>query len=144
MELTVRAPQSESEWTAYYDLRFRVLRQPWGQSVGSERDNSEESAHHFALYKEAALIAVVRLDQIYQGQFQVRYMAVEPAYQGQGMGKFLFENVVGFCTSKNATEIILHAREIAIPFYRAMNFEIVQKSHLLFNEIQHYLMRKID
>ena len=144
MELTVRAPQTESEWTAYYDLRFRVLRQPWGQSVGSEKDNNEESAYHFALYKETTLIAVVRLDEKNQSEFQVRYMAVEPSYQGQGMGKILFEYVMGFCASKNATEIILHAREIAIPFYRAMHFEIVEKSHLLFNEIQHYLMRKID
>jgi len=144
MELMVRAPQTESEWTAYYDLRFRVLRQPWGQSVGSERDSSEDSACHFALYNEATLIAVVRLDEKNKGEFQVRYMAVEPNYQGQGMGKLLFEHVMGFCASKNATEIILHAREIAIPFYSAMNFEIVEKSHLLFNEIQHYLMRKMD
>jgi GNAT superfamily N-acetyltransferase len=144
MELTVRAPQTESEWTAYYDLRFRVLRQPWGQPIGSERDNSEDNAYHFALYNEATLIAVVRLDEKNKGEFQVRYMAVEPGHQGQGMGKILFEYVMDYCASKNATEIILHSREIAIPFYSAMNFEIVEKSHLLFNEIQHYLMRKID
>ena len=68
MELTVRAPQTESEWTAYYDLRFRVLRQPWGQPIGSERDNSEDNAYHFALYNEATLIAVVRLDEKNKGE----------------------------------------------------------------------------
>jgi hypothetical protein len=39
-------------------------------------------------------------------------------------------------------EMILHAREIAIPFYESLGYEIIEKSHCLFNEIQHYLMRK--
>jgi hypothetical protein len=41
-----------------------------------------------------------------------------------------------------AHEIILHAREIAIPFYTNLNYTIIEKSHLLFGEIQHYLMSK--
>jgi hypothetical protein len=40
------------------------------------------------------------------------------------------------------TELILHAREIALPFYKNLGYTITEKSHLLFGEIQHYLMRK--
>jgi hypothetical protein len=43
---------------------------------------------------------------------------------------------------ENCNEIILHAREIALPFYEKLDYTVVEKSHLLFNEIQHYLMRK--
>jgi hypothetical protein len=36
----------------------------------------------------------------------------------------------------------VHAREIAIPFYESLGYQLVEKSHLLFDEIQHFLMIK--
>jgi ribosomal protein S18 acetylase RimI-like enzyme len=36
----------------------------------------------------------------------------------------------------------LHAREIAIGFYQKLGYQMIEKSHLLFGEIQHYLMEK--
>ena len=38
--------------------------------------------------------------------------------------------------------IILQARGNAVQFYKNNGYEIVQKTHLLFGEIQHWLMRK--
>jgi hypothetical protein len=38
--------------------------------------------------------------------------------------------------------MILHAREVALDFYKKLDYELVEKSHLLFGEIQHYLMVK--
>jgi predicted GNAT family N-acyltransferase len=43
---------------------------------------------------------------------------------------------------KQEKNVILHAREIAVPFYERMGFHVAEKSHLLFGEIQHYLMQK--
>ena len=43
---------------------------------------------------------------------------------------------------KGCTETVLHAREIALPFYQKLGYHVTEKSHLLFNEIQHYLMHK--
>jgi hypothetical protein len=39
-------------------------------------------------------------------------------------------------------KVLLHAREIALDFYVKEGYEYVQKSHLLFGEIQHFLMQK--
>jgi hypothetical protein len=36
----------------------------------------------------------------------------------------------------------LQAREKAIPFYERLGYKVVEKTHLLFGEIQHYKMRK--
>jgi ribosomal protein S18 acetylase RimI-like enzyme len=46
--------------------------------------------------------------------------------------------------SKNRGDkkIILHAREVALGFYEKLGYQLVNKSHLLFDEIQHYLMEK--
>jgi ABC-type Fe2+-enterobactin transport system substrate-binding protein len=39
--LMLRSPISPSEWDAYFDLRWQILRQPWGQPRGSERDSED-------------------------------------------------------------------------------------------------------
>ena len=33
-----RSPNTDLEFEAYYELRWRVLRKPWGQARGTEHD----------------------------------------------------------------------------------------------------------
>jgi predicted GNAT family N-acyltransferase len=40
------------------------------------------------------------------------------------------------------TEIVLHARELAVPFYQRLGYTVVTPSHTLFGSIPHFLMRK--
>ena len=52
MELTdepliLRSPKSPDEWDAYFDLRWRFLRQPGHQPRGSERDSVDVRAKHW-------------------------------------------------------------------------------------------------
>ena len=44
--------------------------------------------------------------------------------------------------SLGAQEIILHARENAVNFYKHCGYTVVEKSYLMWGEIQHYLMKK--
>ena len=141
MEIEIRSPLTQTEWEAYYDLRFRVLRAPWNQQKGSERDAQEAEAEHFAVFKEQQIIAVGRLDQLNESTCQVRFMAVDPLFQGKNIGKSLMEFILIHSQKKQEKNVILHAREMAVPFYERMGFQATQKSHLLFGEIQHYLMQ---
>lgn len=38
----VSTPQSSEDWQAYYQLRWQVLRAPWGEPRGSEQDDLEQ------------------------------------------------------------------------------------------------------
>ena len=38
-EFALAEPRTTQEWESYFDLRWRVLREPWGQARGSERDD---------------------------------------------------------------------------------------------------------
>ena len=141
--MEIRTPQNTVEWEQYYDLRYRVLREPWQQPRGSERNEGDGTALHLACFDSGELIGVVRLDTFESDLFaQIRFMAVDPIFQGRGIGKKLMHAAeqkalqLGFKTS------MLHAREVALPFYKALNYIIIEKSHLLFNEIQHYKMEK--
>lgn len=140
--MEIRSPQTPQEWESYYDLRYRVLRQPWNQKKGSERDDQEDDAVHFAVFQGFVIIAVGRLDILDDSVGKVRYMAVEESFQGKNIGKALMEFILTRCETEQLHTIILHAREIAVPFYERLGFRIVEKSHLLFGEIQHYLMEK--
>ncbi len=142
MEIVICAPKNEIEWEQYYDLRYRVLRQPWNQPRGSERNEGDESGVHFALFENDKIVAIARLDLNSENIGQVRFMAVESTIQRKGFGKQVMLAIESYCKTHNISEMILHARETAIPFYESLNYQIVEKSHLLFNEIQHFLMHK--
>jgi GNAT superfamily N-acetyltransferase len=142
MEIEIRAPKNEVEWEQYYDLRYRILRQPWNQPRGSERNEGDSTGLHFALYEMEILKAIARLDFNSNKSAQVRFMAVETEIQRKGYGKQVMLAIETYCKKKSISEIVLHARENAIPFYESLDYQLVEKSHLLFNEIQHYLMTK--
>jgi len=142
--MEIRTPQNEVEWNAYYDLRFRVLREPWQQARGSERSEADSFEIHLACFEENTILGVVRLDVLASDDFaQVRFMAVEANQQGKGTGKLLMHAAESYAKSLGFQKIMLQAREMAIPFYEKLGYKIIEKSHLLFGEIQHWRMEKV-
>lgn len=142
MGIEIRAPKNEQEWDSYYDLRFRILREPWGQPRGSEKNEGDKTALHFALFDNEELLAVARMDKIDESQVQVRFVGVENGHSGKGLGKKIMIATENSAKSQGFTEIMLHARENAVKFYLSLNYEIVEESYLLFDTIQHYKMIK--
>jgi N-acetylglutamate synthase-like GNAT family acetyltransferase len=139
----IRSPQNKTEWEAYYKLRYDVLRAPWGQAKGSEQTADEAQHQHFAFFNDAnQIMGVGRLDQTAPHVGQVRFMAVAANQQGKGIGKMIMNEIEAVCKAKGFLQIILHAREVALPFYQKLGYQLVEPSHLLFGEIQHYLMQK--
>jgi len=139
----IRSPQNQTEWQAYFELRFDILRAPWGQAKGSEQTTDEAQHQHFAFFNDAnQIIGVGRLDQTAPKVGQVRFMAVAANQQGKGIGKAIMDEIQAVCKAQGCLQIILHAREGALPFYQKLGYQLVEPSHLLFGEIQHYLMQK--
>ncbi len=140
----IRSPQNETEWQAYYELRYEVLRAPWGQAKGSEQTADEAQHLHFAFFNEQNnVMGVGRLDQIDAQTAQIRFMAVDAPQQSKGIGKSLIHYMETEAKQKGIQQIILHAREVALPFYQKLGYQLDGPSHLLFDEIQHFLMHKL-
>jgi N-acetylglutamate synthase-like GNAT family acetyltransferase len=139
----IRSPQTKTEWTAYFQLRYTILRAPWGQAKGSEQTADEAQHQHFAYFDSAnQLLGVGRLDLLDPQTTQVRFMAVADEQQGMGIGKAIMEEMESVSKEMGIQKIILHAREIALPFYQKLGYQLDNPSHLLFGEIQHFLMHK--
>jgi ribosomal protein S18 acetylase RimI-like enzyme len=141
--MEIRTPRNAREWEAYYDLRFRILRQPWNQVRGSERNEADAYAIHLAYFEQNRILGVVRLDiQENEKVAQIRFMAVEEHFQGRGIGKKLILEAEKRAVQLGFEFMMLHAREGAVKFYESLNYSLIEKSHLLFGEIQHYRMEK--
>jgi GNAT superfamily N-acetyltransferase len=142
MKVEIRSPKSDKEWVEYYDLRYRVLREPWNQPRGSERNEGDEIGKHLALYESGKIKAIARLDESAPFESQVRFVAVEFNQQGYGYGRLIMEACEKVALERGDHKMILHAREVALDFYKRLDYKLIKKSHLLFGEIQHYLMEK--
>ena len=140
--MEIKSPQTDAEWKAYYALRFNVLREPWNQPVGSEVLADEDQAIHAITVEDNEVLGVARMHESAEKQGQVRCVATATAAQGKGIGKAIMAYLEDQAKAKGWTEIVLEARENAVPFYQAIGYTIVAESYLLFGEIQHYRMKK--
>lgn len=141
--MEIRTPQTNAEWEMYYDLRYRVLREPLGKERGSERNEGDEAGTHFALFEGESILAVARLDKVSETTCQVRFVAVESAIQGKGLGKKIMEAVEERGIQDGYTKLILHARDYALPFYEKLGYTLLGPSYKLFDVLQHYEMEKM-
>jgi len=143
--MTITAPRTLREWLAYYELRYRVLRQPWQQPPGSEKADDDEQptvVHALALAPDGTALATGRLHESAPGQGQVRFMAVAPEAQGQGLGGQVLRYLEAQAQARGLCEIVLHAREAAVPFYQRHGYTVAEPSHTLYGQIPHFLLCK--
>ena len=68
-------------------------------------------------------------------------MAVEQESRNSNIGTLILKSLISHAIEKKNKQIILHARENAISFYLKNGFKLRQKTHILFGEVQHYLMK---
>lgn len=141
--MKILAPTTESDYEKYFDLRWRILREPWQQPRGSEKDELENMSHHLMACDETNnVIGVGRLHALSDSQGQIRYMAVATDHQGKGIGSLLLQELENLAIKNKFNSILLHARENALPFYLHHGYAQLEQSHLLFNSIQHFKMIK--
>jgi|TARA_Y100000996_G_C22138670_1_gene485296 ribosomal protein S18 acetylase RimI-like enzyme len=141
--INIITPATEFEISKYYEIRFLELRKPWEQPLGSEKDSIEDKCVHRMMMYNDNYIGVGRLQDNGKEQAQIRYMAIKNEYQNQGFGKLLIFDLEKIAKERGAKEIILQSREIAVKFYQKLGYIIEKKTYLLFNDIQHFLMKKI-
>ena len=138
-------PETKEHLECYYKLRWKVLRKPFNQPLGSEKDDLEDNSFHIMVLKNDVAVGVGRLHLIEEKNGvigQIRYMAVKNKFQTQGVGTLILNKLEEIADNNYVQKIILHARYNAIKFYEKNSYHIQEKSHLLFNEIQHWLMYK--
>lgn len=136
-------PQSEADWQSYFDLRWRILRAPWNQPRGSERDAQEDQGIHLMLCDPSRhAVAVGRLHFRSPGEGQIRYMAVDQAFAGHGLGSRILRELESRASSAGVRRLVLNARKDVVPFYLKHRYSVTGPADTLFGVIEHVRMEK--
>ena len=123
-------------------LRYDVLRKPWNKPIETATDELEEQSVNAYIEVNDEIVACARLQNNGNGMAQIRFMAVAQNQQGKGLGKLIVEALEQEAKKQNVKSIQLQARENAVEFYKACGYTIKEKTVLLWDLIQHFLMEK--
>ena len=135
-------PSTPTEWDSYYQLRWETLREPWNQPKGTEKDNMEETSIHFFALEGDIPFGVCRMQYNDENIAQVRFMGVSEKSRGKGVGSVVLKHAELRAKKDHRKVMILQARDYAVPFYEVNGYKVTEKTFLLWETIQHYLMEK--
>jgi predicted GNAT family N-acyltransferase len=107
-------------------LRFLVLRKPLGLTYTETDLLKDKDFNLFALQNKdsGTLIACCCLEDLHP-IYRLRQMAVHPDFQQKNWGTVLLSEIETWVKSNAGTEITMHARSYAIPFYQKSNYTII-------------------
>ncbi|WP_455369357.1 GNAT family N-acetyltransferase [[Eubacterium] cellulosolvens] len=142
MKIDILQPKNQIDIEKYYDLRWRILRKPWNQPRGSEKDPLEDESIHLMACMDKKIVGVGRLHFNSDIEAQIRYMAVALNFQKKGIGTLLLRELEKIAKSKGAHHVILNGRDTALQFYQKNGYTILNKAHTIFGIIEHWKMRK--
>ena len=123
-------------------LRYEVLRRPLGLTYTEEQLAEEYDQVHLAAYSNhSVLIGYLNLTPQDVEVIKMRQVAVAPDCQGKGVGKELVKAAEDLASQSGYKRMVLHARETAVPFYKALEYNSVGAQ---FEEvgIPHFRMEK--
>ncbi len=138
----ITSPQTKEEFRQYYHLRWRILRKPWGQPEGSERDEKDDHCYHIMAIRNNIVVGVARLEFPEKNSAQLRYMAIDNRHQKLGIGQIIIKHIEEHAKQNGAVELFLNARENALGFYEKLGYKNTEKTYILFDCIQHFKMIK--
>lgn len=138
--------QKISFGTPAYDeaiqLRTAILRVPLGLEFYAADLQKEFDQLHLAAYDtQGIMIGVLTLLPLDKATVKMRQVAVRADRQGAGVGRKLVVESELIARQLGAKNMVLHARDVAIPFYKKLGYQSVGK---MFKEVNipHYKMEK--
>jgi len=141
--LIIRQPKTKKEFELMYNLRWRILRQPWNQPKGSEKDELESEAYHFIALLHDKVVGTARFHKLNENVGQIRYLAVEELFRRKGIASKLLEAIHLTAMNQFLKYVILNARETAFEFFEKMGYKVTEDGPILFGEIKHKKMVRI-
>ncbi len=132
------------EFKGWLQLRFLVLREPLGLSYSEEDIAKEFDQFHFCFFREDKILGGLIIHPVEpesDGVFKMRQVAVDPDFQGQGIGTQLVLFCEDFVRGWGGTRLTLHSRIGARPFYEKLGYQSLGEPFVEVGLI-HFLMEK--
>jgi predicted GNAT family N-acyltransferase len=124
------------------ELRMEILRRPLGIGFDPEQLAAEYTDIHLGAYEEGRLVACLVLTPVNEETIRMRQVAVANDYQRKGVGRLLVIRSEEIAKEKGYRQLVLHARETAVPFYISLSY-LLEGAPFTEVGIPHRYMRKI-
>ena len=145
MKTEVREPLDGRELAEVYELRWRILREPWQQPRGSEKDEldgDERVSWNVAAIQDGKLVGTGRLHRCSDCEGQIRFLCVDEEHRNKGTGTTMLRYLHTKATELGMASIVANVREQAKGFYLKHGYTVTGQAHTLFGEIPHVRMAK--
>lgn len=110
------------EYAAALRLREEVLRRPLGLRFSDADLAAESVCFHLGAFDGALPVAVLLLQPLDSGTIQMRQVAVDPAWQGCGIGTRLIAFAETFARAEGCQRLLAHARATTLGFYEKLGY----------------------
>ena len=129
-------------YAASIELRKLVLRIPLGLDFLAEDLKNEYLDYHIGIFNPFdELLGTLLLHELNDSTLKMRQVAIHPHYQRKGLGTMLVKESEKAALQMNRNQIVLHARQEAIPFYEKMGYHVTSPPFIEVG-IKHSAMKK--
>ena len=123
---TIKIPKTRDDFKAYYALRYKILREPWGHPKGTEKDDYEPISEHFmAVNEKGDVVGAVKLYEKSGGVGYISHLVVAAEHQHKGIGRLLLDTVEQRARERGFKVIGTMARVTSTAYFERYGFRIV-------------------
>lgn len=133
-----------ADYQAAIELRERILRRPLGLAFEKTELEAEASDFHLGVFENTGpvvLVGCLVLTPTNSEIAKMRQVAVAETHRGRGIGQELVRHAERFARDRGFHELVLHAREEVVQFYRRLDYEVTSEPFLEVT-LSHRRMRK--
>jgi GNAT superfamily N-acetyltransferase len=150
MELDIVEPKGEEEFETYHRLRYERLRKPLGLPRGAERDDPMEPATIHRVVKIGGrvvaaacwVVGMRREGNVRALYVRFRQMAVDPEFEGLGIGNAIMRHVEENARAIGAMELVGNVRVENVPWFSRHGWIEAGEGVKLYDQVESLAMSK--
>jgi predicted GNAT family N-acyltransferase len=139
--VTVRDLRDTADVAAIVAIRRQVFVIEQGVATSVEPDNVDRAAHHTLGLVDGRVVGIGRL-HLTNGEGQIAWVAVLPAYRGQGIGRAIMARLIEVADVAGARVTVLNAQTHALRFYEHLGFRAIGEPFMM-GGIEHQMMSRL-
>jgi predicted GNAT family N-acyltransferase len=140
---TLKKPITSEEFDQYYNLRWKVLRAPWNQPKGTEKDDKEDISHHvIAVNNHDKVVGTGRIHLNSKNEAQIRFITIDTPLANKNLGRRILNTLEDHARKNKAKCVLINAREKSVGFYARCGYKPEGEGRTLYGEIRHKQMKK--
>jgi predicted GNAT family N-acyltransferase len=122
-KLTYKLMASDADLKGAFDVRRQVFVREQGISEALVFDDNDRNALHVVVKDGKRDVGTARVRFLGNKQAKLERMAVAKAFRHKGIGKGIVAFLDEELRDKQMQEIVIHAQEGAVEFYKSCGFE---------------------